>query len=433
MKRNIFYIVFILSAIYSTTLQSQTVVIDGEIRPRIEYRDGYAKPNLATNDPGIFTSQRTRLGLTFKSGILTTQITLQDARVFGQFSNSSPDATTGIYEAWAEMLLVPGGSLKVGRQTIKYDDNRLFSAPSWSITGTTHDLLLFKYNINDFQAHIGLAYNNNSEISSETFYTPTDKYRSMGYLWLSTPTFDGFTLTGMFVAEGVQDTVGTGVSYKKIKQNEAFTFGGNLKYSDADVPFSAFGTAYFQAGKSSAGKSMNGKLLAIKANYLFMKSITASLGTDYLSGDNNGTTDGIQSNFKKLYGSNHTFNGYMDYWNTPLTQGLLDYYGSVTGKISKDLNVEGAYHIFNSEFSGKNKKGIAFGKNLGSELDLLLTYKLNSWTSIQGGYSVYFDTDNTLIAKDIVTTTTIPKVQTPQFAYIAFTIKPTFLNTGDIK
>lgn len=431
MKRILFIITVITFLVFYS--KSQTVVIDGEIRPRVEYRDGYSKPILNANDPGVFTSQRTRLGLTFTSGILTTQITLQDARIFGQYENTSTLASTGIYEAWAEMLLMPGGSLKLGRQTIKYDDNRLFSAPAWSITGTTHDLALFKYNINDFQFHLGLAYNNNTEISTETFYTPGDKYRSMGYLWASTPTYKGFTLTGLFVAEGVQDTAGVGTAYKKTDLNQGLTFGGNLKYADNDVPFSALATAYFQGGKSSSGKTMEGKLFAIKANYAFTSDISASLGTDYLSGDKNGTTDGVQSNFKKLYGANHTFNGYMDYWNTPLNQGLLDYYASATAKINKDFNIEGGHHIFNSEYAGKNKKSIAFGIDLGSEFDLLLTYKLNSWTTIQGGYCAYFKTDNTLIAKDIVTTATIPAVRTPQFAYIMFTIKPSFLNTATTK
>ena len=179
-----YIIVFVLSLV-SATAFSQTVVIDGEIRPRVEYRDGYSKPLLEANDPGVFTIQRTRLGMTFTSALLTTQITLQDARTYGQNANASADATTGIYEAWAEMLLAQGGSFKIGRQPLNYDDKRLFSSPAWSNTGTAHDVALFKYNINDFQAHLGLAYNNNTLISSETYYNPLSNYRYMGFLWLS--------------------------------------------------------------------------------------------------------------------------------------------------------------------------------------------------------------------------------------------------------
>ncbi|NDP22000.1 MAG: alginate export family protein [Paludibacter sp.] len=429
MRKEIIISLLVLGAMAS---KSQTLVIDGEIRPRTEYRDGYKAPISTTNDPGIFTSQRTRLGITFTSGLLTTQITLQDSRIFGQQASTSSAATTGLFEAWANMLLMPGGSLIIGRQAIKYDDNRIFSASAWSNTGSTHDLVLFKYGINDFKADLGLAYNNNSETSVETFYIPGSKYRSMGYLWLSTATYNGFTLTGIVVAEGLQDTLGLGGidKYKMIDMNQAFTYGGNLKYENADFPLSGLATAYFQSGKNYSNKTLEGKLLALKLNYNITNHTSVGLGTDYLSGDKNGIADGIQSNFRKLYGTDHAFNGFIDYWNTPLTQGLLDYYGSVIGKIGKNLTLEGDYHIFNTEFSGKNAKHIVFDKNLGSEFDFLITYKLNSWTMVQGGYCRYFLNNNTLIAKDLVTVAnTYPTLRTPQWAYVMFTIKPTFLNT----
>jgi len=432
--KKIFIKVLLLAVIVAPQLTvAQTVVIDGEIRPRTEYQDGFSTPILNANDPGIFTSQRTRLGFNFTSGLLTTQVTLQDSRIFGSVANSATTATSGLFEAWANMLLFPGGSLTVGRQAIKYDDNRLFSASAWSNTGTTHDLMLFKYNINDFQSHLGLGYNNNAENATEIYYNPTDKYRSLGYLWLSSPTYKSFTLTAIAVAEGLQDTVGLGgtVKYKKIKLSEAFTIGGNLKYENADFPVSGIATGYFQTGKNEAGKTLSGKLLAAKINYTPIKEITATVGTDYLSGDNNGTTDGIQSNFKKLYGANHSFNGYMEYWKTSLSQGLLDYYGTVIGKVAKTLTLEGNYHVFNSEYAGKNSTKVAFDKDLGSEFDFTVTYKLNSWSTVQGGYSRYFTTKNTLIAKNITTSTVPnPTVNSPQWAYVMFTIKPTFLNTA---
>jgi hypothetical protein len=429
-----YIIVFVLSLV-SATAFSQTVVIDGEIRPRVEYRDGYSKPLLDANDPGVFTIQRTRLGMTFTSALLTTQITLQDARTYGQNANASADATTGIYEAWAEMLLAPGGSFKIGRQALNYDDKRLFSSPAWSNTGTAHDVALFKYNINDFQAHLGFAYNNNTLISSEAYYNPLSNYRYMGFLWLSKELAKGLTLTAIGVDEGVQDTVSVGLTYhKKVSMNHAYTFGGNLKFQSEASPVSALATAYFQAGNNFKENKMNGKMLALKVDYKISNAIAANIGTDYFSGDSNGTTDKTQSNFKKLYGADHTFNGIMDYWNTPLTQGLLDYYGGVTGKIGKNLSLEGAFHVFNTEFSGKNKKNIAFGKDLGSEFDFIMNYKLNTWTVLQAGWCKYFSNNNTLSAKDITTSATVvPTIRNPQWAYVMLTIKPTFLNTASAK
>ena len=428
-------IVVVIFSIFPLLSFAQTVVIDGEIRPRVEYRDGLTKPILETTDPGVSAIQRTRIGMTFNSALLNTQITLQDSRTFGQNPNASSDATTGIFEAWAEMLLMPGGSFKIGRQAIKYDDNRLFSASSWSNTGTSHDMALFKYCINDFQGHIGVAYNNNSIISSETYYTPKSNYRYMGYVWLTKDLVKGLNLSLIGVDEGVQDTTGTknGVNYLKTNMNHAYTFGGNLKYSDENSPLSVLATAYFQSGKSATKATLTGKLLAAKVDYKFATILSATIGTDYLSGDNK-STDGMQSNFKKLYGTDHSFNGAMEYWKTPLNQGLLDYYAGICGKPTKDLSLEGTYHLFNSEFSGKNKKNIAFGKDLGSEFDFIVNYKLNTWTTVQGGYCLYFNNTNTLVAKDIVTSSTVtPAVRTPQWAYVMFTIKPSFLNSGSGK
>ena len=411
-------------------LLAQTVVIDGEIRPRVEERDGFTKPLLESSDPGVSAIQRTRLGMTFSSGLLNTQITLQDSRTFGQNPNASSDATTGIFEAWAEMILFRGASLKVGRQTLTYDDKRLFSASTWSNTGTSHDLALFKYCVNDFQGHIGVAYNNNAMISSETYYTPKSNYRYLGYVWLSKDIVKGLNVSLIGVDEGVQDTTGTknGANYMKTSMYHGYTYGGNLKFSDPAIPVSALVTAYFQGGKNISGSKMNGSQLAINIDYKFSTILSANIGSNYISGDNN-ATDGIQSNFKKLYGTDHSFNGSMEYWKVPLTQGLLDYYAGVAGKINKDLNLEGTFHLFNSEYSGVNKKKIAFGKNLGSELDVVVNYKLNTWTNVQAGWSTYFTTTNTLVSKDIITsTTTAPTTRTPQWAYVMLTIKPVFLN-----
>jgi len=419
MKKIIKIFLLIQVLAFAQYISAQTVVLDGEIRPRTEFQDGYSKPLTTTSDPGIFTTQRTRLNFAYNSAVLNTLVTLQDARVFGQDANASGTATVGIYEAWADVLLFPGATFKIGRQGLKYDDNRLFSAPAWSNTGTSHDMALLKYNINDWQIHLAVAFNNRTVIASETFYTPGAKYRAMNFLYLTKPLFSGLSLSAIAVDEGMQDTVGIGTAYKKLDMNHCYTYGGNLRYQDEKVPVSALATAYFQSGKSAGGKTMSGKLLALKVDYKFSDAISASVGTDYLSGDANGITDGIQSNFKKLYGADHTFNGYMDYWNTPVTQGLLDYYAVGIAKAGKSLTFELGYYLFNTDKQLKSV-GVEVGKNLGSEIDFLVTYKINSWSTIQGGYCRYFDTANTLVAKSMAANSTI---RSPQWAYVMFTFK----------
>jgi hypothetical protein len=413
-----------VATVCACKMNAQTVSIDGEFRPRAEYRDGFGSPLSDSNDPGVFTYQRTRLGASFSSAILKTQFTVQDTRSFGKTAPNSETATLGVFEAWSEFLLMPGGSLKVGRQVLAYDDNRLFSASNWSNTGNSHDLALFKYNVDDFQAHLGFAYNNTSAISSEAVYAGAAKYRYMGLLWLSKGLAKGLTLSAIAVDEGMQPTTDATKYGTKVNMNHGYTFGGNLKYSSEACPFSALGTAYFQAGKNQTGDDMSGSMAAIKLNYKLSPVFTTSLGTDYLSGDDN-STDGKQKNFRKLYGANHSFNGSMEYWSTPLTQGLLDYYGSVNAKVSKKSSFEGVFHVFNTSKDMTNK-GTNIGKSLGSELDICFNYKLNEWTNLQAGWSTYFANDNTRIAKGMTADT---KTRFPQWGYVMLTVSPSYLKS----
>lgn len=177
-------------------------------------------------------------------------------------------------------------------------------------------------------------------------------------------------------------------------------------------------TSYFQHGKNAQGKNMAGKMASIQMSYTAWKDWRFQIGTDWFSGDPI-SNDNKQSNFKKLYGSDHTFNGYMDYWNTPLKEGLLDYYVGATEQISLAWNAEMSYHVFNTE------KHLTNGKtNLGSELDCLIQCKLNAQTNLQAGWCCYFNTPTTLLAKNIAAGS---GVKFPQWAYVMLTIKPTLL------
>lgn len=397
-------------------LSAQTVVLDAEIRPRTEFRDGYKTLSPSSQDPGVFTIQRTRFGMGYTSGVLSTQITLQDSRTFGQQASASSEATTGLYEAWAGIVLMPGGTLKVGRQALNYDDSRLFSASGWSNTGTAHDMMLFSYQLNEWKMDVGYALNNNSEISSETLYTNTVKYRNLLLVWLTKKFASGFNPSFIFVDEGVQDTIGVGTSYKQWNNHHAYTYGGNLLYTTPNSKLNVRLAGYFQSGKNAKGKALNGKMAAFKTEYAPTKTTAIHVGMDWFSGDGS-STDNKQRNFKKLYGSDHTFNGYMDYWNTPLEQGLLDYYWGLKKTLGLYLSIESGFHLFRTE------KALSSGKkDLGSEVDVLMNYKMNPQIALQAGWCCYFKTDNTLIAKRIPSGTA---TNFPQWAYVMLTIKPT--------
>jgi hypothetical protein len=107
------------------------VTIDAELRPRSEFRSGFNQPLADTLKSAFVTQQRTRLNFNYNGGVLNARITLQDARVFGETDTKQPTSATtgsiGIYEAWAEALLFPGTSFKIGRQGVQFEDGRIFA------------------------------------------------------------------------------------------------------------------------------------------------------------------------------------------------------------------------------------------------------------------------------------------------------------------
>jgi len=428
-KRKVEIIGMILILSNSTGAIAQELTISAELRPRTEYRSGYGSPIEESASPGVFTTQRTRLSASYKSSYLKTNLTFQDSRTFGESAITSEASTSSgalsVYEAWADILLLPGGSVTIGRQALGYDDSRLLSSPNWSNTGTAHDAAVFKYQLEDnFTANLGLAYNNDKAISKETVYSGVTQYRYMGYLWLSKNIISGLSISAIALDEGIQDQkidANGNITYSsKVNMYHRYTAGGNLKFSNSTNPFSCLVTSYFQFGKTTATKNLNASLIALKMNYKINSIITPTVGFDLYSGDDGKNT--TKSNaFNWLYGAAHSFNGYMDYWTPSLpTQGLFDMYGQIAGAISEKFSYEVGYHVFKTEkevvYQSKNH-----GKSLGSELDLKLSYKMNKCVSVEGGWGSYFLSDNSRYLK---LKSAEAKCHNPGWAYLSLTIRP---------
>ncbi len=428
-KRKVEMIGLVLILSSSTELIAQELTISAELRPRTEYRSGYGSPLEESASPGVFTTQRTRLSTIFKNSYLKTNLTIQDSRTFGESATTSEASTSSgalsVYEAWADIVLLPGGSITIGRQALGYDDNRLFSSPNWSNTGTAHDAAVFKYQLeNNFIANLGMAYNNDKAISRETLYSGVTQYRYMGYLWLVKNITSALSISAIGLDEGIQDqqidASGKTTYSSKINMYHRYTTGGNLKFSSSTNPFSCLATGYFQFGKTTATKDLNASLIALKMNYKINSVITPTVGFDLYSGDD-GKNATKSKAFNWLYGAAHSFNGYMDYWTPSLpTQGLLDIYAQIAGAINEKLSYEVGYHIFNTEkevqYDSKNH-----GKSLGSELDLKLSYKMNKCVSVEGGWGSYFLSDNSRYLK---LKSAEAKCHNPGWAYISLTIRP---------
>ena len=128
---------------------AQEVSFSIDQRTRGEYSDGYKGDFGGDIGAGTVILNRTRLSTTFSCAWAKAHVTLQSSGMWGQSNKSSSKNTVILYEAYADILLFQGMTAKLGRQELKYDDNRIFSAPAWANGGSAHDALVLKYSINN--------------------------------------------------------------------------------------------------------------------------------------------------------------------------------------------------------------------------------------------------------------------------------------------
>jgi hypothetical protein len=119
------------------------------------------------------------------------------------------------------------------------------------------------------------------------------------------------------------------------------------------------------------------------------------LGTEWLSGRSFDTEAGKNKSFSPLYGTNHLYNGFMDYFyfgtNYFNSFGLNDYYLKSTYKFNSNSNLQANFHAFTSNGKlGLNNLGEKIPSYLGTELDLVFTHKIGKSITANLGHSFMF-------------------------------------------
>lgn len=399
--------------------------IDAELRPRAEFRQGFSQPLPDGTKPALLTLQRTRLNVNYKAGVVSGRLVLQDSRIFGETDTKQPATAStgslGIYEAWAEMLLYSGTSFKIGRQGVQFEDGRLFSLSPWSNTGNAHDLAQLRYFAPGIDVQLGYAYGNQKAYNADTsYYSISKMYKELAFLHVTKALKPGLDLSLLGVGEGFMR------SKTDLSLYHRYTAGGTLQLKNEKNPLGFLATGYYQFGKSTPTVNLDAWLLAIKGTYAFNDKIIGLLGTDYYSGSTSTLAATKTNTFNKLpYGVNHSFNGYMEYWATLPKGGLINYFGGATLKLNKRLSSDLTFYHFRLAEDMKSGTTV-IGKNIGSELDVVLNYKFSAETAIQFAWCTYFETTGTKLMKYKSATV---DTRFPQFAYVMLTIKPQLYKT----
>jgi hypothetical protein len=404
--------------------------LNGEIRPRTEYRHGYQSLIDSGQSGSVFTSQRTRLNFNYSGDNLNLRVSVQDVRIWGsQTQSNSTDGYTSIHEAWGEYHFTPHFSVRAGRQELVYDDERLLGSASWNQQSRSHDLMLLKYadTALKFTAHFGVAYNQNPTVGNTgSAYTVGGSYKEMQFLWLNKK-FGDLNASLLVLNNGAQSPVS--VNSTRFFQ----TIGTHLDYKKGKLFASLRG--YYQTGVDAALKDMQAYMLGADLAYSVIEKFTIGAGVEMMSGQSQTDTTSayqkVDHVFNTLYGTGHKFNGYMDYFyagNGHGNVGLQDIYLKLkykTGKCWAGADVHffmtGADVLDLTEL-GESGKYMALDPGLGTEVDLTAACNFSKTFSLQAGYSQFMATKTLEAVKG-------GKYDLAQnWAYLMLTFKPDFLN-----
>ena len=392
-------IAMLIVMVLGGTTFAQEVNANLQLRPRYEYRNGFKGLMPDTELPTSFVSQRSRLNLNFKQEKISAKLTLQNVRTWGDVKTTTTNDKNGIilFEAWGQYQFDENWSTRVGRQVISYDNQRIFGEIDWLQQGQSHDAAVVSYKKGKHQLDFGAALNADSEDLFRNLYTTN--YKNMQYAWYHTD-FSNFQMSLLALNTGFQyeQPATTNLEIDYIQ-----TFGTFLKYKknklDADL------SLYAQTGKgklTSNNTTVNAYNVGVNINYAVTNEVKAGLGYEYLSGKDQTDTENIIKSFNPIFGTNHAFNGFMDYFyvgNHKNTVGLQDVYLKLNYAPNK-WNFAVTPHVFMTAADVKNPfTAYAMDDYLGTEVDITVGYALHKNIGISAGYSQMFGTETLEVLK----------------------------------
>lgn len=407
----------ITAGIFISGTASAQFSFSGQYMARGEYRHGYSTLADTNQNAAVFISQRARINGEYKHEKFKIYVSAQDVRTWGSVANSAID-TKGLFslfEGYGELYFTKKITAKIGRQALSYDDDRILGGLDWAMQARRHDAGVFKYTDSTWAVHVGGAWNQNYEANKAVQYNVTN-YKTFQYLWAN-KVYKNFNFSFLFLNNGMAyNRLNTTTGQKDSITLYTQTTGLRAEYKGEKLQGLIYG--YYQMGDDQTNKKVSAYDACVELGYKPVKGLLVTLGTEILSGqDQTDTTKAyneINHSFNPFYGTNHRFNGYMDYFyvgNHLNTVGLMDSYLRVHYTYKK-LMLGANAHYFNAATdirdkregsTIKNNKYVALDtRNLGGEVDFTFSYNFAEGVAIQGGYSQFFGTTGMQQLRNVV-------------------------------
>jgi hypothetical protein len=408
MKTITYKLLIALLALFCVSNTMAQFSMEGELRPRLEVRNGFKKPILDSETPAAFVEQRARITTTYKKEKLGFKVSVQDVRIWGEVGQiNKSDQLLSAHEAYGEIFLTAKSTFRIGRQEVIYDEARFFGNLDWAMQGRSFDALRYLYkdeNGNQFdfmgawnQRGFGDGAPEPAKLVGTSYSTITGGGANPRIFNLDLPKaqFMGYYKRTLSIGSVALMVLNDNYHpYDSITYSD-FTLGlsPDFKFDKLKVG----GQFYYTGGKAGKDLDLSGYMLNAYVQHTGIFS-SPLIGFDYLTGDDVSTTDKIEG-WSPKYGTNHKFYGFMDYFyvgnghggGNAGSAGLLDVYLNTNFKLGEKTSLLGHVHYFASTAERTNAvDGKAYSGMLGTELDVVVSYKIADGIAFKAGYSQMF-------------------------------------------
>jgi hypothetical protein len=433
--KNLFHTITFISLIFLPGIAFSQFKISAELRPRFEMDNGTIRPRPDSVSTMYYVSQRTRIKFDLKREKYQLRLSLQDVRIWGDgdiYTSTGVLGSTGgvdIQEAWFRLKLGGHSQLTIGRQVLKLDGQRLIAGRNWNQFGLAYDALVYNLKKNGWDFALALSYNNNMSMNTGKVLVDGELFnhnniiKTFNFLHLKRSFNKNLTASIIVIGAGYQQTDHPAVIYM------TGTYGLWLKYDNGKFDLST--NAYFQNGTAQSGKDVFAYMLTLHPGITFQK-IRIGLGGDYISGDNANDEDygTKEKTFNRMYGAVFKYYGYMNYYSymkaSTANGGLVDIYPNISLSVGSKHTVTAFYHKFYLANPVLIGEAVIDNTDLGSEVDLMYTYKILTDLSLQAGCSYYFSTETLKEVKKV----SAMEVNSPYWAWVMVTFSPELFSSN---
>ncbi len=363
------------------------VALTGQLRTRFVRHDG--KDGRNDNKGPVYVENRARLGvsITLDNGV-GGLIQLQDVRVWGEEKDTLGNVAAeglDLHQAYADIPLgLDGLKLRIGRQEMGFDEQRLIGSVGWTPQARAFDAALVSFKRSDFMLSADVFYAQTSDLDTILPKTPSEEDADKDISLFT----GAIAHLDLLSADNADNTLAiyTLIDRSENADRTRVTLGAHDQGKVGMFRYRV--EAYLQTGDLAGQTILAGMVGAYAGVLLEDVGGLELLGWfDYLSGSANPAKAGLHT-FDTLFATNHKFYGFADFFlalpKHSEGKGLIDLALKTKAKPLKGLTVILDVHGF---LPAEPRGGAAV---FGWELDTQLVWKPLPQVGILGGAFIFF-------------------------------------------